>query len=158
MPKRPKRSHGEGTVFFVRKDLWRATVSLGKDPVTGKRVRKSAYATTKAEAQRKRQQLLEEHHQARSSKTITISQRVDAWDRAKSQKVRESSIETYEREIRLRIVPTIGDKPAAQIDYVDTDSAACDRHRDWIRATTARATRVRTFAIRGVGAPEPRAE
>jgi len=53
-----KRENGRGSVYLTKKGYWQASISLGFDPVTGKRLRRTISAPTKAEAQRELTSLL----------------------------------------------------------------------------------------------------
>lgn len=51
-------AHGRGSVFLTGKGYWVAQISLGRDPVTGKRLRRTVSAASREDAQRELTALL----------------------------------------------------------------------------------------------------
>jgi hypothetical protein len=55
-----RRGNGEGSVYQRKDGIWVAAISLGRDPATGKPLRRVAYGSTRKEAAEKLQQLQKE--------------------------------------------------------------------------------------------------
>ena len=53
-----KRANGEGTLYERKDGTWEAKITVGKDPVTGKPIRKTFYGKSQGEAKKKRDNYL----------------------------------------------------------------------------------------------------
>jgi integrase len=110
MTKKRRRAHGEGSVYEQRPGLWAATVDLGY--VGGKRRRKYVYATTEAEAVRKRDEL---RRQLRLGVDLTAPPRtLAAWlaewlqDVKAHDDTRPSTLRRYREVVDHHLIPTLG--------------------------------------------------
>lgn len=120
MAKRNKKTRGagEGTVHRRPDGRWIAQISLGNDPVTGKRKRKTVYGKTRKEAVEKMTQIL---HQAQTGiyvepTRITLGNWLDRWlVTYKRADLEESTYENYEGNIKRHIKPVLGDVPLAKL-------------------------------------------
>jgi integrase len=106
-----KRGNGEGSISKRKDGRWQASISIGRDPETGKLKRSYIYGKTRKEVGDKLQQEL---HKLSSGiiiedSKITVAQWMDQWLEAyKKPSVRPKTYESYEYIIRLHINPIIG--------------------------------------------------
>lgn len=112
-----RRSKGEGGISEYRKGHYRAFLDLGKDPKTGKRVRKTFTGKTK-------QEVIEKLNKAKYEKQeglLTITEKTplrlfaEHWLELKKTTVKETSHLSYENTLRVHILPNIGDCPINEI-------------------------------------------
>ena len=117
---------GDGSIQQVSKGVYRVSVSLGKDPVTGKyrRVTRTVHGT-KADARKERDNIRLDHESGLKvdAGNVTFSQMVDMWESAKrtAGKAADDTITGYVRQIS-RIVDMIGEVPVADIDPQTIDA------------------------------------
>ena len=94
-----------------RSGLYRTDVSLGTDPMTGKRVRRSVYGRTAGEVAEQRDQLKADHQRGQLAATSkqTVEEFLADWLQ-QTVKPRRSAgtYATYEYRIKARIVPHLG--------------------------------------------------
>ena len=94
------------------KGTWAAVVSVGRDPVTGKRQRKwVSIRGTKRDAERELARLLSEHDRGVSPATgkITVREYLDAWIRdVVTQRNRPRTTQSYASIVRNHLVPALG--------------------------------------------------
>lgn len=82
MPKVSRRSSGDGSCFYeAARDRWVGQVSLGRDPQTGRRIRRKVTAPTRDELRDKLAELLEEKRKTGTvaRRDVTVRQVVDEW-------------------------------------------------------------------------------
>jgi len=110
MTRKGRRAHGEGSVYEQRPGLWAAAVDLGW--VNGKRRRKYVYATTEAEAVRKRDEL---RRQLRLGVDLTAPPRtLAAWlaewlqDVKAHDDTRSSTLRRYREVVDHHLIPALG--------------------------------------------------
>jgi hypothetical protein len=100
-------------VAIVRRGkVWQVQVRVGKDPRTGRWVRRSATADTEAEARQVERRLLAEaeHNRAAFVEPTgeTVADYLARWLGAKREDLRPSTWTTYESLTRGHIVPALG--------------------------------------------------
>lgn len=110
------RGKGEGT-FYKRADgTWCGQVDFGRDPGTGKRIRKTVYGRTKKEAREKSKEL----KGAINSKRYTLEQWMLEWlEVYKKPKLKETTYESYKFIIKTYINKNIGKLELKNIKPVD---------------------------------------
>ena len=94
-----------------RSGLYRTDVSLGTDPMTGKRVRRSVYGRTAGEVAEQRDQLKADRQRGQLAATSkqTVEEFLTDWlEQTVKPRRSAGTYATYEYRIRARIVPHIG--------------------------------------------------
>ncbi len=126
------RAHPDG-----RKGVWLATVSLGKDPVTGKYRRRSTTITARTKTEADKLAETWANRQRRSHAGATVEHLVAdylEWNQA-TEKLRPDTWTRYEQKLRAYVVPYLGQRPLA-----DLDTVAMAEWYDWL-TRDARLTR-----------------
>lgn len=112
-----RRSKGEGGITEYRKGHYRAFLDLGKDPKTGKRVRKTFTGKTK-------QEVIEKLNKAKYEKQeglLTLTEKtplrlfIRHWLELKKCAVKETTYSSYTWLLNTHIIPVIGDHPINDI-------------------------------------------
>jgi integrase len=90
--------------------VWRATIDLGPDPLTGKRRQRRLSATTRKALEAKIGELLgaAERGELLSDRRITVAAYLDEWLVAIEPSIRPLTVESYRGTIRTHITPHIG--------------------------------------------------
>jgi integrase len=105
-----QRGHGEGSIgFYGGRWVAQATVDAGE--------RRRFYGKTRAEANAKLQGALGAVRAGLPVPTdrLTVAEYLDDWLTGASRALRPSTASTYERHIRLHILPTLGRLPIARL-------------------------------------------
>jgi len=105
-----QRGHGEGSIgFYGGRWVAQATVDAGE--------RRRFYGKTRAEANAKLQAALGAVRMGLPVPTdrLTVAEYLDDWLTGASRALRPSTASTYERHIRLHILPTLGRLPIARL-------------------------------------------
>lgn len=109
-----RRANGEGCISKRKDGRWVATLSIGRDPVSGAYRRKTLYAKTKSEAKdlltKARQEVLEGVLVVDASQPLEVFLKRWLVD-AKSGNIKLSSLMTYEMMINTHIIPKLGKIP-----------------------------------------------
>lgn len=119
-----RRGNGEGSIYQRADGQWVGTVSLGYG-ADGKRRRRTVYGKTKKEVQDK---LAELQHQSRTgtlanASKMTVAVYLDRWlSESARVKVRGSTLESYERVVRIHIKPAIGHLALQKVTALDIES------------------------------------
>ena len=111
-----KRGQGEGSIgFYEGHWVAQATVGFG--------VRRRFYGKTRAEANAKLQEALASVRGGLSvpSGRTTVDGYLEDWLAAAGRALRPSTASTYERHIRLHVLPTIGRVPVARLQPAQLD-------------------------------------
>lgn len=121
MPK--KRSHGDGGLFYIKsRKLWRGTVDLPPDPITGKRRQKHVHAKKQADARAKLDALKREivEHGAPLDRNVTIGAWAPHWlDTYKKPSIDPQTYSGYASAINKWIAPVLGGLPVASVKPSD---------------------------------------
>jgi integrase len=108
--KKTRRGRGEGSVFYDEaKGCWVGVAELPPGP-DGKRRRRKRTGSTKAEVLerlRKLQDQAESGHLPEVSQ-LTVKQYLDHWLELKKSKVAPATVQSYDRDCRLYLVPHLG--------------------------------------------------
>ena len=124
-----------------RGKVWQAQVRTGKDPRTGKWIRKSATADTKAEAERAERRLLAEAEADQRAfvqpSDITLEAFVNEWRVRKWPKLRVGTRGVYDSLLRSRIVPALGKEKIVELSPQKVQ-AWIDRQGPSVRTEEAR--------------------
>ncbi|PHS29510.1 MAG: site-specific integrase [Alkaliphilus sp.] len=106
-----KRGNNEGSISKRKDGRWRADISLGNNPATGKPIRKTFYAKTRKEVADKLKQAIKDHEQGRNISTDnqTVADWFTKWVEIYAKpRVRQTTYESYECNIRIHIIPALG--------------------------------------------------
>jgi integrase len=114
---------GEGSIYKIksgrRKGTWTAEIDLGKT-AEGKRKRKFFYGKTKREVKEKLQaykELMGEGIKQEEAKELTFGDWLTSWlELYKAPRLRTSTLESYEMNCRLHILPALGHIPLLDLD------------------------------------------
>lgn len=116
-----KRPNGDGSIRHRKDGLWEARYSAGRDPGSGKPIRKSLYGKTEKEVRQKLRKInveLEEGTYVEPSK-MTVGVWLDIWLKEYNGHVAPSTIRTYESHIRNHIKPGLGAVPLQVLSIQD---------------------------------------
>jgi len=115
---RRKRGNYEGSITKRKDGRWQGAVTVGRDPDTGKPVRKFVYGRTRQEVAEKVNKLLAETQAGLvlpKGKT-TFGEWLDTWLNAyKKPDVRQTTWENYEMIIRRHLKPALGKVPLEKL-------------------------------------------
>lgn len=107
---RKRAPNGNGTVRQRKDGRWEAIYSVGRDPGTGKLIRKSVYGGTSEEAARKLRAAtaaIDENTYAEPEK-MPLRQWLGVWLKEYTGSVKPGTVKTYESNVRLHITPALG--------------------------------------------------
>lgn len=119
-----RRAKGEGSITEYRKGHYRAYLDIGKDPDTGKRIRKTFTGTSKAE-------IIEKLNKAKYEKQeglLTITKKTPMskycyhWLDVRHPNVKESTYVAYKLLVDVHISPALGSKAVSEISIIDLNS------------------------------------
>jgi integrase len=137
MARPPKRrGRGEGTITQLPDGRWQARLRLGKRK-DGKRRRRVFYGKTKAEVLEKLRDAQATRVRAVKAKagTMTVGEWLDRWLGAKKGQVEAGTYGFYERRVRLRLKPTIGDLLLAELEPLNVVEMHAELTRLGVSAT-----------------------
>jgi len=108
---RKRAPNGQGTPSKQPDERYRLDVSLGRDPATGKLIRKTVRGDTESECIAKAQKLRVEFNESGvyvEPSKLTVGQWLDVWSGEYLGGVKPDTILRYEKNIRLYLKPNIG--------------------------------------------------
>jgi integrase len=112
-------------VIYKRGKSWRVIVYVGRDPVTGKQLRKGASAPTRAEAKLLEARLVTEAAagQHRGDRKRTVAELLDRWFewRQGVRPISPRTVDNYQRDMDWFILPVLGKLPVARLDAATLD-------------------------------------
>lgn len=104
-----KRANGEGSLQRLKDGAWRAVLSIGPDPVTGKQRRRSKRAPTQADALKALKELQSQYAADLPNATLdTLADYIAHWLATTRGNVRPSTYESYESTLRRHVLPKLG--------------------------------------------------
>ena len=104
-----KRGNGEGSVHRLRNGRWRAQLTVGFDPKTGKQRRRYRTATTRREAVAALDELRRRHAQLHlSSAPQTLGEFASVWLSTKASQVKPRTHESYRGTLERHLLPVLG--------------------------------------------------
>lgn len=119
-----RRGHGEGSIFQRAEDgKWLAVLEIGRDPATGKRVRRTITAPTRREATQRLRALRDQLDRGAINVDgrVTVAQWSERWleyvryRRDVSGDLRPNTAASYERLTRIHVVGRLGAVRLAQL-------------------------------------------
>jgi integrase len=105
-----KRANGEGCIRQRKNGIWEGIVTTGRDPGTGKLIRKSYFGKTQAEVRKKLTALshdLDEGTYLEPSR-MTVGQWMDVWHREYLGGVKPYTVSQYGTQIKVHLKPALG--------------------------------------------------
>ena len=117
-----KRVNGEGTIGKRKDGRWEARYVAGRDPETGKQIRKSILGKTQAEVREKLKEALAESAEIDVVKSsgYSVSGWMQTWYSLYAQpNVRETTARYYKRYIDHHVTPRLGDVPLCKLTSLD---------------------------------------
>ena len=117
-----KRVNGEGTIGKRKDGRWEARYIAGRDPETGKQIRKSILGKTQAEVRTKLKEALAEATEIDVVKSgeYNVAGWVQAWYSLYAQpNVRETTARYYKGYIDHHVIPRLGDIPLNKLTSLD---------------------------------------
>ena len=117
-----KRVNGEGTIGKRKDGRWEARYIAGRDPETGKQIRKSILGKTQAEVRTKLKEALAEATEINVVKSgeYNVAGWVQAWYSLYAQpNVRETTARYYKGYIDHHVLPRLGDIPLNKLTSLD---------------------------------------
>ncbi|HEY5515840.1 MAG TPA: site-specific integrase, partial [Pengzhenrongella sp.] len=108
--------YGDGAVYQTDDGAWRGTVDLGRDPTTGRRIRKYVRCKTRGEAIKKIAALRDKHRAGeltvQSRRSLTLAEWLDQWLAGPAKlRLGEDMQRRYAQICRDHIKPTLGSWP-----------------------------------------------
>lgn len=113
-----KRANGEGTIYRTANGRWRALISTGRDPKTGKLRRLSISGRTRQEVALKLAEALSQKEKGLLVEPTnqTVEQFLRSWlEDSVKPSVRPNTYENYGYAIRGHIIPALGPIPLARL-------------------------------------------
>ena len=117
-----KRVNGEGTIGKRKDGRWEARYIAGRDPETGKQIRKSILGKTQAEVRTKLKEALAEATEIDVVKSgeYNVAGWIQAWYSLYAQpNVRETTARYYKGYIDHHVIPRLGDIPLNKLTSLD---------------------------------------
>ena len=117
-----KRVNGEGTIGKRKDGRWEARYVAGRDPETGKQIRKSILGKTQAEVRGKLKEALAQSAEIDVVKSsgYSVSGWMQTWYALYAQpNVRETTARYYKRYIDHHVTPRLGDVPLSKLTSLD---------------------------------------
>ena len=117
-----KRVNGEGTIGKRKDGRWEARYIAGRDPETGKQIRKSILGKTQAEVRAKLKEALAEATEIDAVKSgeYNVAGWMQAWYSLYAQpNVRETTARYYKGYIDHHVIPRLGDTPLNKLTSLD---------------------------------------
>lgn len=117
-----KASNGEGSIFKDKKGRWRASITIGKDALTGMQKKQWFYGKTEKEVKDKKLKVLSQIQNGDYTEPtkITVEQWLHTWlwD-YKKMKIQNTTFQSYEYIIRIHILPSLGKKQLTKLKAED---------------------------------------
>lgn len=115
-PRKARGRPGDGGVYEIADGTWRGSVDLGRNPVTGKRDRKTVRGKSRVEVRRKVTALRDRHRAGdptvapgAAGAGLTVGGWLDLWlDGPARAKVREDTWRRYKGIVEMQIKPALG--------------------------------------------------
>jgi integrase len=112
-------------VIYKRGKSWRVIVYIGRDPMTGKQLRKGGSAPTRAEAKLLEARLVTEAAagQHRGDRKRTVAELLDRWFewRQGVRPISPRTVDNYRRDMDWFILPVLGKLPVTRLDASTLD-------------------------------------
>lgn len=117
-----KASNGEGSIFKTKDGKWRSSVTIGKDPLTGKQKKQWFYGNSEKEVREKKLKALSQLQNGNYvlPSKLTLEQWLHTWLwEYKKMKLQRTTFESYEYIIRVHITPLLGKRQLLKLTADD---------------------------------------
>ena len=146
-----KRVNGEGTIGKRKDGRWEARYIVGRDPETGKQIRKSILGKSQAEVRTKLKEALAEATEIDVVKSgeYNVAGWIQDWYSLYAQpNVRETTARYYKGYIDHHVIPRLGDIPLNKLTSLDIQQFYKDLLENGrIRGLSRTGLRIRSFRI-----------
>ena len=128
-----KRVNGEGSVNKLANGRWRAAITVGFHPKTGKQLRRYRVRRTKREAVAALDDLRRRHAQQPLAATPkTLDEFATAWLSTKASQVEERTLESYRGTLQRHVLPALG-----RTKLEDIRTYTVQKHLDHLAVTVS---------------------
>lgn len=143
-----RRSHGEGSIFYLpQRKRWRAVAQLGFKP-NGKRITRTATTRTKTEAKEKLKELLRDRDEGFTPiRRYTVADSVEEWLARGLGARSQRTIDNCTSLARTHIIPELGARQVVDLTSDEVDDWLEDRAANLSRATLQRLLSILRRAI-----------
>lgn len=121
-----RRDWGEGRIEELPSGKWRAVISGGRDPITGKRLRPSKTFPTKAEAIEWKSRQQAARGQGDAGRSWTLAGWAEHWLQVRKGEIDWSTWRKYNQHLRVYAVPKLGTVKLADLSRVTIDRWRAD--------------------------------
>jgi integrase len=123
--------YGDGAVYKTSDGSWRGSVDLGRNPETGRRVRRYVRGRTKGEVNRKTQEIRDKFRggeiNAQSRRSLTVSEWLDQWLAGPAKlRLGEDMQRRYAQICRDHVKPTLGRIPLERLSPESVEALYAD--------------------------------
>ena len=135
--------YGDGAVYKMEDGTWRGCVELGRDPVSGRRLRKYVRGRTKGEATKRIRELRDEVRggaiTAQSRRHLTVAEWLAQWLAGPAKlRLGEDMQRRYAQIVRDHINPSLGRIPLNQLSPEQVERPLCGTRREGLVAPQRR--------------------
>jgi integrase len=139
-----RRGRGEGSIYFDEaRQLWVSQVSLGRDPVSGKRRRQTVYGASKQEVRQKLLEMQQAAAQFGPPTRMTVKTFLDLWLSHVKPGLRKGTCANYQAAVNKYLAPRLGD-----LELRDVSALTIARLHQALAGAGASAQRCRYVAAR----------
>lgn len=105
-----KNPNGAGTIRQRKDGIWEARFINGRDPATGKLIRKSVYGSTQQEVRKKLNAVTAaiDNGEYKEPSKLTISEWLDIWINEYTLNLKPLTMKSYKTQIKNHIKPSLG--------------------------------------------------
>jgi integrase len=127
-----RRGNHEGSIVKRADGRWMASITIGRDPATGKLKRVCFYGKTRQQAADQRSHALSDLQRGTfvAPHKLTVGQWLETWLREyKRPKVRPLTFDNYERIVRCHLIPALGHLPLKELRPEHVQRAYNEQHQ-----------------------------
>ena len=110
-----KRGNGEGSIQAMKNGTWRAVITIGVDPQTGKPRRLSKRVATYAEALEARRELQDAYAHLDPAAPQTLGDYLRRWLRSTQDSIRPRTHDSYKGALERHVIPSLGKRKLADL-------------------------------------------
>ncbi len=123
--------YGDGAVYKTTDGGWRGSVDLGRNPDTGRRVRRYVRGRTKGEVNRKIQEIRDRYRggeiNAQTRRSLTVKEWLDQWLAGPAKlRLGEDMQRRYAQICRDHVTPTLGRIPLERLSPENVEALYAD--------------------------------
>ncbi len=110
-----KRGNGEGSIQQLSDGAWRAVLTVGIDPSTGRQIRRSCRTTTQAAAIKALKNLQDSYMHLDPAAPRTVYAYLKRWLRSIRGNVRPRTYDSYKGTLKRHVIPRLGNRMLTDI-------------------------------------------